>query len=145
MSHFIRQLQGILKMVQCVLQFALYAQEDAGVAHHGRHSTLVTRLLVVLQGLVVEASRGSEFSFLDRDHTQVEQLFCLTLLIADGSCDGKRLTVQLLSRSEIPLIDRDFRHVVQALRQTAAVSGGFVDLSRFFAGTLGFFVFAKIG
>ena len=34
---------------------------------------------------------------------------------------------------------------MQALRQTAAVSRGFVDLSRFFAGTLGFFVFAKIG
>ena len=48
------KLERLLKLVQRVLQFALYAQEDAGVAHHGCHSILVARLLVVLEGLVVD-------------------------------------------------------------------------------------------
>src|SRR6202043_1318351 len=54
------------------------------------------------------------------------------------------LTIELPGGSEIPLIDRNFSHSVQGLRQSAPVSRGSVNLPRFFAGSLSLFVFAKI-
>src|SRR5271169_4246382 len=108
MSHLVRQLERFLKVVQSILQFPLHPQEDAGVAHRPRHSILVTRLLEYPECLRVDLSRGSEVSFLDRNHTEVKQFSRLTLLIADGLRYRKCLPVQLLGRSEIPLINGDF-------------------------------------
>src|ERR1039458_9059333 len=66
------------------------------------------------------------------------------LFVAHLSQNVKSFTVKLLGRYQVALIERDFCHVMQGMRNSRTISRFGKDSSRFFANSFCLFVLAKI-